>query len=30
MDKVVGGQFATGLAQLKQVSEGTGYTKLMR
>jgi carbon monoxide dehydrogenase subunit G len=30
MDKMVGGQFATGLAQLKQVSEGTGYTKLMR
>ncbi len=30
MDKVVGGQFATGLAQLKQVSEGTGYTRLMR
>jgi Polyketide cyclase / dehydrase and lipid transport len=30
MDKVVGGQFATGLTQLKQVSEGTGYTRLMR
>ena len=30
MDKVVGGQFATGLAQLKQVSEGTGFTRLMR
>lgn len=30
MDKMVGGQFATGLAQLKQISEGTGYTKLMR
>jgi Polyketide cyclase / dehydrase and lipid transport len=30
MDKVVGGQFATGLSQLKQVSEGTGYTRLMR
>jgi Polyketide cyclase / dehydrase and lipid transport len=30
MDKVVGGQFATGLAQLKQISEGTGYTRLMR
>ena len=30
MDKMVGGQFATGLAQLKQVSEGTGYTRLMR
>jgi Polyketide cyclase / dehydrase and lipid transport len=30
MDKVVGSQFATGLAQLKLISEGTGYTRLMR
>jgi carbon monoxide dehydrogenase subunit G len=30
MDKIVGGQFAQGLSQLKQVSEGSGYTKLMR
>jgi Polyketide cyclase / dehydrase and lipid transport len=30
MDKLVGGDFAKGLASLKQVSEGSGYTRLMR
>jgi Polyketide cyclase / dehydrase and lipid transport len=30
MDKLVGADFAKGLASLKQVSEGSGYTRLMR
>jgi Polyketide cyclase / dehydrase and lipid transport len=30
MDQIVGKDFTKGLAALKQVSEGTGYTKLMR
>jgi hypothetical protein len=30
MDKMVGNDFAKGLAALKQVSEGTGFTRLMR
>jgi carbon monoxide dehydrogenase subunit G len=30
MDKVVGGDFEKGLAALKNVSEGSGYTRLMR
>jgi Polyketide cyclase / dehydrase and lipid transport len=30
IDRMVGNDFAKGLAQLKRVSEGTGYTQLMR
>jgi carbon monoxide dehydrogenase subunit G len=30
MDKLIGNDYAKGLAQLKQVSEGSGYTRLMR
>jgi Polyketide cyclase / dehydrase and lipid transport len=30
MDKLVGGDFTKGLASLKQLSEGSGYTRLMR